>query len=169
MSSTVGLQQEWQQLMKQLPAAAHARHPAQPIWPVRLDHCFGRIILDNVIGVDRPWREKIAAPAVRSMSTQQLEGCIRMGKNILDGSADLVALNQQSLKLRGKEKKAKSDVKPRASTVAKKEEQKGLPSARERYTQTTLRSSLRTAATTTQSNQATRRRDSKDRVKKIVD
>ena len=70
-----------------------------------------------------------------------------MAKNILDGSADLVALNQQSLQLRGKEKKPKcgakdtrSNVKSRISGEVKKDERKLQPSSRERYTQTTLQS-----------------------------
>lgn len=92
-----------------------------------------------------------------------------MGKDILNGSADLVALNQQSLKLRVKEKKAKSDVKPRATAAVKKEEQKEQSSARARYTQTTLRSSLHMAAATTQGKRTSRRKDSKDDVKEVVD
>lgn len=76
-----------------------------------------------------------------------------MAKNILDGSADLVALNLQSLQLRGKEKKSKSGAKgtksndkPRISGAIKKDEPKSQPSSRERYTQTTLGSSFRPSA-----------------------
>ncbi|GHJ85423.1 hypothetical protein NliqN6_1825 [Naganishia liquefaciens] len=172
MASTAVLQQEWQQLIKRLCAAASARHPAQPTWPVRLDHCFGRIVLDNVVGVDRPWREKLASPAVRNMNTQQLEDCIRMAKAILDGSTDLLALNRQSLQLRGKEKHSQGRAKdtkgkanPRVSGANKKAEPKDLPASRERYKQTTLRCSSRSSASR-KSNATDRQEETKEVYKK---
>lgn len=91
-----------------------------------------------------------------------------MGKNILDGSADLVALNQQSLKLRGKEKRLKSSVKPRASGVIRDGERQVEPSARERYTQTTLRGSSGSSASK-KTGIVTRREEPKENVKKDVD
>jgi hypothetical protein len=45
------LRQEWKSLYSEtLPQMARSRDPAQTKWPVTLDHCFARIILDNVIG-----------------------------------------------------------------------------------------------------------------------
>ena len=91
------LRREWLELMRvRLPAAAATR----PDWPIRLDHCFGRVVLDAVAG--RPWREVIAAPAWRHMTAEQLRAAIALGEAILDGSADLVALDARSLELRGK-------------------------------------------------------------------
>ncbi|GGD54661.1 GCN5-related N-acetyltransferase [Erythrobacter arachoides] len=78
-----------------LPAVAGERD-----WPVRLDHCFQRILLDNAIG--RPWREAIAAPAYRNAPDEVLQAAIALGEAVLAGSADLPALNRRSLALRGK-------------------------------------------------------------------
>ena len=89
--------QRWRELVEhELPAAA-ATHPE---WPIRLDHCFARVILDAVFG--RPWREAIAAPAWRSMDAGALREAIAVATAVLDGSADLQALDAQSLAWRGK-------------------------------------------------------------------
>lgn len=144
MPSTLTLQQEWKQLMLQLPAAAKARDPVQPTWPVRLDHCFGRIILDAIIGIDRPWREKIAAPAIRHMSTEQLEACVSMGRDMLSGKADLVELNQKSLILRGMERKGNAAVLRKDARGIKNEGSLTRTSTRRQYTQTTLHSFSKT-------------------------
>jgi O-6-methylguanine DNA methyltransferase len=79
----------------------------QPKWPVhvdRVDHCFVRIILDSICGIDTPWTNKIKSPAYKNMSRDQLEASIALGKAILSGEADLAELNQKSLELRGKAK-----------------------------------------------------------------
>ena len=96
------LRQRWLQLMREtLPAAARER----PDWPVRLDHCFGRVILDSVYG--RPWREAISAPAWRNMSSADLQAAIELAVALLDGRADLHALDARSLALRGKPQKVR--------------------------------------------------------------
>jgi hypothetical protein len=77
-----------------LPAAAASR----PDWPIRLDHCFGRVILDAVCGA--PWREVVAAPAWRRLTPEQLARAVRLADAILADEADLTALNLASLALR---------------------------------------------------------------------
>jgi hypothetical protein len=77
-----------------LPAAARSR----PDWPIRLDHCFGRVILDTVC--DRPWREAVAAPAWRNLAPEQLDAAIALADAILSGDADLRHLNAASLAAR---------------------------------------------------------------------
>ena len=72
-------------------------------WPVRFDHCFQRILLDNA--VDRPWREVIAAPAYREAPDRVLEAAIALGEATLAGLEDLSALNHKSLEMRGKLRK----------------------------------------------------------------
>jgi methylated-DNA-[protein]-cysteine S-methyltransferase len=79
---------------------------AQSKWPVHVDHCFARIILDSTVGIDAPWMEKIKSPAYKNMSEEQLQNSIDLGKKILNGEADLVELNNTSLRLRGKGEKA---------------------------------------------------------------
>jgi hypothetical protein len=79
-----------------LPAAA----AAHPDWPVSLDHCFARIVLDNVYGC--PWREAIRPPAWRNMEDAALARAVALAEAIAAGEADLAALNARSLRLRGK-------------------------------------------------------------------
>ena len=81
---------------ERLPAAAR-EHPE---WPIRLDHCFARVILDHVYG--RPWREVIAAPAWRHMEPAELRRAIALAEEIAECRADLPALNAASLRVRGK-------------------------------------------------------------------
>ena len=94
-----------------LPNLARSGAPSQPTWPVHLDHCFARIILDAVIGnststrhdeTPTPWTTKLKSPAVKNMSTQQLEACIELGEAIAEGRIDLVELDRRSLTVRGK-------------------------------------------------------------------
>ena len=81
-------------MREDLPAAAAARAD----WPVRQDHCFGRIVLDAVCG--GPWRDTVAAPAWRHLPPERLEAAIGLADAILAGEADLAALNDSSLALR---------------------------------------------------------------------
>jgi O-6-methylguanine DNA methyltransferase len=98
------LAEEWKMLYsKTLPALAKAKDPAQPRWPVTLDHCFARIILDNTVGQGtKQWDKVIQKPAVRHMSDQQLRNAIELGEKIKAGSMDLCELDQISLMCRGK-------------------------------------------------------------------
>ena len=69
-------------------------------WPVRFDHCFQRILLDNAFG--KPWREAVDPPAYRSASEEALARAIALGEAAVAGEEDLAALNRRSLSLRGK-------------------------------------------------------------------
>ncbi len=91
------LRARWRDLVgRRLPEAARAR----PGWPVRLDHCFARILLDTTFG--RPWREVVPAPAWRHAPADALARAIDEGEALLAGTADLAALNRRSLALRGR-------------------------------------------------------------------
>ncbi|RDW66133.1 hypothetical protein BP6252_09768 [Coleophoma cylindrospora] len=99
------LQSDWKEMFqKKLPVAATTKSDAQPKWPVHVDHCFARIILDKKIGIDVPWMDKLKSPAYKNMTEQQLRDCIQLGEEILNGNADIVDLNRQSLDIRGKRK-----------------------------------------------------------------
>jgi O-6-methylguanine DNA methyltransferase len=104
MSDLEALREEWKTLYSQtLPKLAKNRDPAQSKWPVTLDHCFARIILDNVIGEGaRQWDSVIKKPAVKNMSETQLRDAISLGEQIMKGEMDLVELDQISLMARGK-------------------------------------------------------------------
>ncbi|WP_336487703.1 GNAT family N-acetyltransferase [Methylobacterium nigriterrae] len=87
----------WRDLVdRRLPAAA----PGRPGWPVRLDHCFARILLDNACG--GPWRERVAAPAWANMPPARLSAAIELGEAVLAARADLDLLDRRSLHWRGK-------------------------------------------------------------------
>ena len=82
-----------------LPAMARER----PDWPIRLDHCFARVVLDAVHG--RPWREVLRPPAWRTMDVDTLTRAVATAEAIVDGSLDLVAANARSLALRGESRR----------------------------------------------------------------
>ena len=95
--------QRTQLYSKTLPQMARERDPAQPKWPVRLDHCFARIILDNTVGKgSQQWDKVIKKPAVRNLTAQQLQNAIELGDKVRIGEMDLQELDQISLMCRGK-------------------------------------------------------------------
>lgn len=82
---------------RRLPAMARERGDH---WPVRHDHCFQRIVLDNVCqGV---WYDHIAKPAYQHLEVEQARKAVELCLDIISGRRDLRALNQQSLRWRGK-------------------------------------------------------------------
>jgi hypothetical protein len=115
MSTIEDLRKEWAALYsKTLPQMAGQRDPAQSRWPVTRDHCFARIILDNVIGKGKQrWDETLPRPAIRNMSKTQLQESIAMAVAIMAGDVNLVQLDEASLRCRGKnlKKHARSTMK----------------------------------------------------------
>jgi hypothetical protein len=83
-----------------LPAAAVIRQ-----FPIRLNHCFVRVILDNLFqGV---WYDFLVRgsrlPAYKQLSAAQLLAAIDIATNILERDDDYIAtLNDRSLQWRGK-------------------------------------------------------------------
>lgn len=74
-----------------LPAVADARE-----WPVRADHCFQRIFLDNACG--GVWYDHIdGRPAYASAPRDVLDAAIALAEAALAESADLAELNRRSL------------------------------------------------------------------------
>ncbi|WP_059000619.1 hypothetical protein [Leptolyngbya sp. NIES-2104] len=72
-------------------------------FPVRYNHCFQRIILDNLF--DRCWYEVLERkriPAYQQLSEEQLENAIALA-NLIIAQPDsyLEQLNQNSLQWRG--------------------------------------------------------------------
>ncbi|KAK4622624.1 uncharacterized protein CLAFUR5_07556 [Fulvia fulva] len=124
MATLTELQDRWKYLFQEyLPCLAKAKDPVQPHWPVHLDHCFGRIVLDNAVGIDKPWTEVLKSPAIRNMNQSQLQKVISLAEAICSGEANLVKLDENSLQLRGKKgKKRKADesVAPKVEGKKKK-------------------------------------------------
>ena len=69
-------------------------------WPVRNDHCFQRIVLDAVCG--GVWYDHLLRPAYKNLTHDQAKNAVDLCNNIISGDSDLVVLNKQSLKWRGK-------------------------------------------------------------------
>ena len=91
------LEAEWLRLTREvLPGLAHARG-----WPVRNDHCFQRILLDNACG--GRWYDHVTGrPAYRHVAEDTLAGAVALARAAEAGEADLAALNRRSLDWRGK-------------------------------------------------------------------
>jgi len=76
-----------------------ARKPSTQ-WPVVNDHCFQRIVLDNICnGV---WYNYINKPAYRNLSYEQAYEAVQLSESIAKGEADLHQLNHNSLVWREK-------------------------------------------------------------------
>ncbi|KQU61878.1 GCN5-related N-acetyltransferase [Sphingomonas sp. Leaf339] len=91
------LEAEWLHLTRvELPALAAARD-----WPVRADHCFQRILLDNAFG--GRWYDHIPRrPAYAHAAPEMLAHAIAIGRTAIAGQADMDDLNRRSLAWRGK-------------------------------------------------------------------
>ena len=91
------LEREWLRLTRDtLPALAGDRN-----WPVRADHCFQRILLDNALG--GRWYDHVAArPAYRHVGEAALVRAVELARAAVRGEVDLTDLNRRSLAWRGK-------------------------------------------------------------------
>ncbi|WP_299837908.1 hypothetical protein [uncultured Jannaschia sp.] len=90
------LEAQWLDLTRvRMPGAARLD------WPVQLDHCFQRILLDHATG--GVWYDSIARrPAYAHAPDDVLARAVALGEDVLSGRADLATLNAQSLRWRGK-------------------------------------------------------------------
>jgi hypothetical protein len=86
------LEQRWLALTREaLPAVARDRG-----WPIRADHCFQRVLLDNAVG--GVWYDAIAGrPAYAHAAGALLLRAVALGEAVLAGDDDLPALNRRSL------------------------------------------------------------------------
>jgi hypothetical protein len=82
----------------ELPAAAREHG-----WPIRLDHCFMRVILDAVCR--GCWYDHLdrRLAAYKQLTDAQLREAVTRGEQMLaEGRATVEAMNRQSLRWRGK-------------------------------------------------------------------
>jgi hypothetical protein len=70
-------------------------------WPVKHDHCFQRIVLDNICR--GAWYEFIKSPAYQHLNATQAKAAVLLCRRIINGQADLTQLNEYSLKWRQKQ------------------------------------------------------------------
>jgi hypothetical protein len=82
------------EIMPNLARTSH-RH-----WPVRNDPCFQRIVLDAVC--DGVWYDHLPRPAYKNLTHDQAANAVALCNDIISDDTDLIALNRQSLKWRGK-------------------------------------------------------------------
>lgn len=82
---------------RQLPAAARRGEG----WPIQADHCFGRVVLDNLFG--DVWYDHVdGRPAYRHLTADELEAALGIAERMLDAGPPLVEqLNENSLRWRG--------------------------------------------------------------------
>jgi hypothetical protein len=79
-----------------LPQMAREQH-----WPIRFDHCFKRICLDNAFG--DVWYKHLKRPAERNLQEPQLGRVIATAEELIaEGLPALQRLNRNSLQWRGK-------------------------------------------------------------------
>lgn len=99
----LALEAEWLDLTRrELPALAAERR-----WPVRADHCFQRILLDNAVG--GIWYDAIPErPAYRHADAALLARAVALGRAVIAGDADLDGLNRRSLAWRRQAKASAS-------------------------------------------------------------
>lgn len=98
-----GPTERWIQRYRQLtthtlPVMARQSHVD---WPVKEDHCFQRIVLDNVF--EGAWYEYLNAPAYKHMSCDQAKAAVSLCEAILTGERNLQELNRNSLRWRSKQ------------------------------------------------------------------
>lgn len=70
-------------------------------WPIRLDHCFARVVLDNLFQDE--WYDHVAGrPAYEHLSAEELETAIELANRMLnEGRPAVEQLNERSLRWRG--------------------------------------------------------------------
>lgn len=103
MTDRAALEAAWLELTRrELPGLAAARS-----WPVRSDHCFQRILLDNACG--QVWYAAIPTrPAYRHADVAVLQRAVALGRAAIAGTADLADLNHRSLAWRRQAKASAS-------------------------------------------------------------
>ena len=100
-----GLQERWLALTREeLPARARAER-----WPLHLDHCFMRVLLDEAC--DGRWYDHVEGrPAYRHLGPERLARAVALGERLAAEPADaaealLLELDDASLRRRGKRPK----------------------------------------------------------------
>ena len=78
----------------------HLARTSHPHWPVCNDHCFQRIVLDTLCG--GVWYDWLPRPAYKNLTQDLAAKAVNLCNKIILGDIDLVVLNDQSLKWRGK-------------------------------------------------------------------
>ena len=62
---------------------------------MKYDHCFQRIVLDNIY--NGCWYNHLKRPTYKHLSKNQALKAVKLCEGLISGNADLHALNSQSL------------------------------------------------------------------------
>lgn len=89
------LRQRWCNLIER----RMVRAAADRKWPLREAECFARVLLDAA--AQRPINGVGKLNSYANVSAAILEDATALGEAVLEGSADIVALNRLSLQMRG--------------------------------------------------------------------
>ena len=85
-----------------LPEAARRANASGDAWPITLDHCFMRVVLDHLFG--QRWDAAIDrrdGPAYRQLNATQLHNAISIAESMLDGGGERVrTLDDASRRMR---------------------------------------------------------------------
>ena len=86
-----------EQANETFPAAARAGG-----YPIRFNHCFLRVVYDNLLGAQ--WQKvlKKGKPAIHQLSEEQLTKALTIGEEVIASKDRCAELNQKSLRYRGK-------------------------------------------------------------------
>ncbi|WP_299335017.1 hypothetical protein [Haloplanus sp.] len=69
-------------------------------WPIHLDHCFGRVVLDNLFN-DEWYSHVDGRPAYENLSAEELREAIEIANRMLENGRPVVEkLNENSLRWR---------------------------------------------------------------------
>ena len=67
-------------------------------WPVQADHCFQRIVLDNLFG--DVWYDHLERPAHKNLTRTQHAEAVALAESMCDDPDRVQTLNQRSLSYR---------------------------------------------------------------------
>jgi len=92
-----GLREEYKQKVnEELPEKAQNSDG----WPIHLDHCFGRVVLDNLFG-DEWYSHVDGRPAYEHLSREELQEAVEIADRMLEeGKSVVEELNENSLRWR---------------------------------------------------------------------
>lgn len=83
-----------------LPSIAKGKKQA---WPIHHDHCFMRVILDNIC--ECAWYDVIPSPAYKHLTPEQASTALILAKQIASESVSIHTLNERSKHWRKKQLK----------------------------------------------------------------
>lgn len=123
------LLEEYKHLTNDVFAEARKHTGTATRWPIRLNHCFQRIILDNLfqdvwyphLSIDGEDGSKPPkGGAMHRLRIDQLVGALEIGRQMLEGGAPIVReLNERSLAWRGKQRRGRRHEAKRPTAKAK--------------------------------------------------